>query len=143
MNKVKEEDKIDKAVVGYIYKPGQNYTCSNCLYQNGQYCKLYSRSEKISLTEGSCNLFMLGRENSEIPTIAKTTKVETGYMENNQGFSCKRCEEFDSKAQSCHKINKNSVGNTPGIISPDACCNHWKSDPIRSKLTDKELSKIN
>lgn len=117
-----EANKIPKAVALYINKGGR-YTCDECVFYKERKCALYGPSIIIQ-PYGGCNLWVKGSAN--IPWIGGVTKVETGYMENKEGFSCKRCEEFIAEKKGCEKINKNSPGDDRGMISPDGCCNRWE-----------------
>lgn len=120
--KAAEAAKIPKAVALYIHKSGR-YTCNECVFYKEKKCALYGPSVAIQ-PYGGCNLWVKGTE--DVPWIGGVTKEETGYMENKEGFSCKRCEEFIAEKKACEKINKNSPGDDPGIIHPDACCNRWE-----------------
>lgn len=76
---------------------------------------------------GSCNYFYPGKP-VELSGNPRLTQAEAGYAENpaKVGFSCKRCEEFSPEKQMCQKV--------AGSIDPDACCNRWEADPVRSKI---------
>ncbi len=134
-----EEKKISKEVVCYINRPETEYTCDSCLYYKQKKCALYGPTVEIK-PYGGCNLYIHAEPGKiDIPWIGLVTKIETGYMENKMGFSCKRCEEFIAASSSCEKINKYSPGDDPGMINPNACCNRWEYDEKRSEMSSAEL----
>lgn len=139
-----EEGDIEKATVLYVFRPEQNYTCMHCVFvdMDKRRCKLYGAAEPISTDIGGCNMFIHGHEDKAQPYIGNMTKLETGYTENSKGFTCGRCEEWNMVNQSCKKVDKDSKGDTPGIIHQDACCNRWEMDNTRGKMTDEELTKF-
>lgn len=121
-----EDKKIPKAVAGYIYRPETDYTCDVCLYYKEKKCALYGPTVDIK-PYGGCNLWIHAEPGKfGIPWIGLVTRLETGYMENKSGFSCKRCEEFIPGKNACEKINRFSPGDTPGTVEPNACCNRWE-----------------
>lgn len=124
-NGVDEEKKIDKGTVSYMHKQGTDYTCAECVFYKEKKCALYGPQVSIE-PFGGCNLWVQAGKSVVIPWIGGVSKVETGYLENREGFSCKRCEEFLADQKACGKINKLSRGDDPGIISADACCNRWE-----------------
>lgn len=123
-NGVEEVKKIDKGTVGYIHKEGTDYTCAECAFYKEKKCALYGPQVSIE-PFGGCNLWVQAGRRPAVPWIGGVTKVETAYLENKDGFSCKRCEEFLPEQKVCEKVNKLSAGDDPGIIAADACCNRW------------------
>jgi hypothetical protein len=139
----KTEKGIDKEAVLYIYRKGTNITCGQCVFVENGKCKIFVKSDDtISPSAGSCGFFIHGNSNPDIPVIGSITKVEAGYMENKTGFQCKRCEEFLIEERACKKVNKDSKGDTPRMIHPDACCNRWEADKIRAKLDNIKLDEF-
>jgi hypothetical protein len=146
---MKEDNKITKEAVLYIFRPETDYTCSKCvfsknkLYPNTTKCKVLGPAETIE-SFGSCGFYIhmdpKGEVTPEVPMLGVMTKDQVGYFENKFGFSCKRCEYFDAKTLNCEKVDKDSEGDTPGIIHPNACCNNWEPDKIRAKLSSDKLS---
>ncbi len=136
--KVTEGD-IPKEAVLYIYRPEVRIVCSECSFVKGDKCTLFGPDVTISRETGTCGFYIHGHENPDQPWVSNVTKIEAGYMENKTGFQCKRCEEWNMSNQSCKKVDKNSKGDTPGIIAANACCNRWEADPVRSKLPDDKL----
>ncbi len=119
---------IDKSRAGYVYSPGSDYTCGECAFFESNNCLLYKERDRQVKSWGSCILWQPDVKGVEIPEIGTTTKVATGYEENKEGFSCKRCEYFLSDKKDCKKVDKNSEGQTPGEIRASACCNFWDKE---------------
>jgi len=121
-----EESKIDKQVVLYMNCPETDYKCEQCLYYKEEKCALYGPTFPIK-PYGGCNLWIHAEPGKfTIPWVGLVTKEQTGYMENKEGFSCKRCEEFLPEQNACKKVNRFSPGDDPGIIHFNACCNRWE-----------------
>lgn len=147
----KVEHKIPKEAVLYVFRPETQYTCDKCVFSknknfpNSTKCKVFGESENIK-PYGSCGFWIhmdpKGENSPEIPEIGVITKEQAGYDENKNGFSCKRCEYFDVETIDCRKVDKDSTGDTPGLIHPNACCNRWEADKIRSKMSMDELNKL-
>jgi hypothetical protein len=141
-------EKLEKQQAGYLYRPETHYVCGECVFQKelpkGKAgCALFGPSETISLSKGSCDYFSHGhRPKPEVPWLGVWTKIELGYFENEGGFSCKRCEEFLVGKNDCKKVDKDSEGDTPGIISANGCCSNWERDPIRGGASDERLVQI-
>lgn len=140
--------KIPKEAVLYVFRPETQYTCDKCIfykqsYQHPSQCSIFGPAADIK-PHGSCG-FWIHRDpqdgGREMPWIGLVTKEQSGYVENATGFSCKRCEYY-STGMDCEKVDKNSEGDTPGIIHPNACCNRWEPDSIRSKMSPKMLEEI-
>jgi hypothetical protein len=148
-----KSNKIPKEAVLYIFRPEVNITCQKCVFikggnkaknVDGDKCAVLGPTETISAKSGSCGFYIHGDlgEAGEVPWIGFITKPEAGYFENKTGFQCKRCEYFDAKTMDCEKVDKDSEGDTPGIIHPDACCNRWEPDSVRAKLPANKLFNI-
>jgi len=135
---------VSKARACYQFHPDTEYTCKSCvmlknLGRNGHGCAYFGPSDPVSADSGGCNYFAHGA-GFNIPWLNLFTKEELGYMENRQGFSCKRCEYIDLQGHACEKVDAKSAGDTPGEIHPGGCCNFWDADPKRAKMpTDKLL----
>ena len=140
--------KIGKAEAGYQYHPDTEYRCEECVMikdrDGGKGCAWFGPTVPISASSGSCNYFAHTHDltRPEIPWIGLFTKAELGYLENAEGFSCKRCEELIVLRNDCKKVDRNSEGDTPGEISPYGCCNFWEADRKRAQLTTPELVQI-
>ena len=147
----KKNGKIPKQAVGYVFNPETQYQCGVCVYSKNKdfpnetkKCKILGPTENIS-KYGSCILWIHmdpTREGTpEIPYIDMLTKQHVDYGENEMGFSCKRCVYFEPGKMDCKKVDKDDPdGITPGIIHPNACCNHWESDPIRANMSTEEVN---
>ena len=140
-------NKLEKQAAGYLYRPETSYVCGECVFPKylkggASGCALFGPSETVSLSKGSCNFFAHGKPHTDQPWLGVYTKLELGYTENTNGFSCKRCEEFSPERNDCKKVDKDSDGDTPGTISPNACCSNWERDPDRGNKTDEQLLKI-
>lgn len=142
-------NKLEKQAAGYLFRPETHYVCGECVFHkplpgDGKFgCVLFGPGETISLTKGSCDYFSHGHVPKDgIPWLGIWTKLELGYAENENGFSCKRCEEFIVGQNDCKKVDKDSEGDTPGTISPNGCCSNWEHDPIRGSLPDDRLVQI-
>lgn len=122
-----EATKIPKSAVLYMHKQDTQYRCRDCVFAkaNANKCAVYGPSVPIRPI-GSCGMFIKRKGNAEIGFIGGVTKEETGYVENQEGFSCKRCDEFLPDENDCKKVDKDSPGDDPGNIESGACCNRWE-----------------
>lgn len=136
-----DKEKWPKQAAMYLYRPETTYQCKQCIFYSNKKCKLFDQTEDVS-PNGGCNFYIHGEpENSNIPITNLVTKIEAGYVENLQGFTCVRCEYFNMD-NSCKKVRSDIDGDTPGIISPAGCCNRWSKDKIRGEMKKSELDKI-
>lgn len=138
----KHSHKMSKESVLYIYRPEVNMTCQYCIFVEGKKCKIFGPDTDISPTTGTCGFFIHAHENKDIPYMGLITKDEAGYEENKTGFQCKRCHEFICGKMDCEKVDKDSRGDTPGLIHPNGCCNRWQKDTIRGNVNEEELNKL-
>lgn len=147
--KKEHEKKIPKETVLYVFRPETQYTCNKCVQYKAKNpdakvatCALLAAKESIR-PFGSCGFWIhmdpFGENTPEVPHLGVLTKLQVGYDENEQGFSCKRCEYFDPERLDCRKVDKDSEGDTPGIIHPNACCNRWEVDKVRGKMKTEDL----
>lgn len=141
-----ETKKIKKEVVLYAFNPETQYTCGQCfnLQPGTNICGLFG--SEINTKTGSCGFYVhedVNKSGIYGPQVGVITKLQAGYAENKQGFSCKRCEYFATGKNDCEVVDKDSEGLTPGIIHPNACCNHWEPDDKRAKMTTEELLELN
>jgi hypothetical protein len=144
----RDESKVSKGDAGYVYNPETQYTCNVCVWskdddnpEETKDCRTMSPTESIK-PYGSCIYFNHMDPSKEgtplLARLATYTKLNLGYAENKKGFSCKRCVNFLFSGD-CKKVDKNSDnGLTPGIIHPNACCNLWSADPVRSKMDTQQ-----
>lgn len=122
-----EAAKIPKDAVLYMHKQDTQYRCRECVFAKAgaNKCAVYGPSVAIRPI-GSCGMFLKRKGNAEIGFIGGTNKQETGYVENQDGYSCKRCDEFLPDESDCKKVDKDSPGDDTGEIMPGACCNRWE-----------------
>ena len=117
--------KKPKAVVLYIHVPGTDYECEDCLFFiTNQKCLLHRPTDLILATD-SCGLFVYGKAIENARPLGIINPVQSGLTHSKNGFSCKRCNYFNSQPQKCTQVDETSDGDDPGIIHPDACCNAW------------------
>lgn len=122
-----ESTKIPKSAVLYIHQRNTNYKCKDCLFQknHANNCAIYGPVVAIK-PYGGCGEFIYYKGNFQMPYIGGYTKENTGYVENQYGFTCHRCDEFLPEGNNCKKVDKDSPGDDPGEILPVACCNRWE-----------------
>ena len=140
---------LTKSQALYTFHPDVNYTCSTCVMlkdlPEGQHgCAWFGPSVKISAQAGSCGYYAHGGHPSrfQIPWLGLFTPEELGYTENAAGFGCRRCSEFIVGRDACKEVDRNSQGDTPGLISPYACCSAWEKDSKRGEMSDQQLVKL-
>jgi hypothetical protein len=117
--------KISKEAVLYIHIEGTEYQCCDCtlFHPSRTFCSVH-QPRFIILGIGSCGLFYHGRPAGK--GSGYLTPTQSGYAESKEGFSCKRCRRFIHDRMDCRHVDKNSAGDDPGRIHPNACCNDWK-----------------
>lgn len=132
--------KIAKETVLYIHRAGTQYTCSDCIFfrRSQGVCAIFHSNDNHVKPYGACGLWIERFNRVSIPLIGAVTKTEAGYVENDQGFSCKRCDEFLPSGD-CKKVDKDSAGDDPGEINKNACCNRWSPDKERASMTNAQL----
>jgi len=133
--------KLNKALVLYVFEPEQaSYQCKECAYffDPESRCTQYKPGSDTVKAIGSCNLWD-SNKHGYIRGTGNRSKDDTGYMENNAGFGCRRCEEFVADTKRCKKVDE-SGSPTRGIIHPLACCSRWEPDPTRANLSGKTLA---
>lgn len=124
-----ETAKVPKSVVLYIHCRNTAYMCRDCIFRKdgANKCALYGRHVSIK-PFGGCGQFVLYKRDVDLPYLLSGvyTKENTGYVENQAGFTCGRCDEFLPDENDCKKIDKDSRGDDPGQILAGGCCNRWK-----------------
>lgn len=133
---------ITKAQAGYVCSPGSDYLCQGCQFRrDDSHCAYFGPAVPISFSEGSCNRWKIGA--AITPWLEPyLTKVQLGYVENKNGFGCRRCSEFKIGKDDCEVVERGSPGFTPGIISPEGCCDFQQPDKKRGQMTNQELVQI-
>jgi hypothetical protein len=97
----------------------------------------------ILLPNDSCNYFTLGFPGAFGQTpLGLLTKEQSGFTHSANGFSCKRCVNWNRDEWACLEVDKDSEGNDPEMIHPDACCNVWLPDPVYGTMPSDALVQI-
>lgn len=119
-------EKIGKQAVLYLHKPNTEYQCRDCamFLAETERCTIHGPDDIIK-AYGSCGLFVKGKAMTGKP-MSEVTKLDSGYGENEAGFSCKRCANFQPRSQNCRVVDPMSEGPDFGWIDADACCNAWQ-----------------
>ncbi len=122
-----ETAKIPKSAVLYIHKKDTRYKCNDCIFakDHANKCAIYGSAVSIK-PWGGCGEFIMRKSAIVIGYIGGYTKENTGYVENQDGFSCGRCDEFLPDENDCKKVDKDSPGDDSGEIVAGACCNRWE-----------------
>lgn len=124
--------KIDKASVLYLHKPSTDYECRDCtmFIPATKHCSIHGPQDVIQ-PYGSCGLFVKGKPGTGMTQpmhpMSQVTKVQSGYVESQEGFSCKRCEYWIKADSDCQKVDRFSQGDDYGVIHEDGCCNSFES----------------
>jgi hypothetical protein len=139
---------IPKDSALYVYRPETNQLCRECAFvkeisKGKSGCAFFGSGTAISPESGSCGYWSHAEPKQfEIPWMGIFTKQELGYAENRGGFGCWRCEYFAVGKNDCSKVDKNSLGDTPGEVNPRGCCSLWDGDDKRSKMTAPQLVQL-
>ena len=145
--------KKSKSEIGYIYEPGSELVCGDCImlkpigtakYERGRDflagCAWIGPDDPVKPKTGSCREFHRGDPTQfKIPWLGIATKQSLDYSESPKGFGCRRCKFMAIADLDCSEVDKDSSGPTPGEISPMSCCDLQKPDAKRSKMTTPEL----
>jgi hypothetical protein len=138
---------LAKSSAGYVFfTEDPSYRCGSCQFRKQEGAKLrclfFGPLVLISGEHGSCNDYKYGNPVTDEYFAPFLTKENLGYTENRLGFGCRRCSEFIVGKDDCETVDRKGGGFTPGRIDPLACCNFWRPDAVRAKLTDDQLIKI-
>jgi len=129
---------IPKQVAGYVHKYGTDYLCLDCPEWNADnLCHLHSNTQLVTISD-TCNYWTQGQPEHLVP-IGALTATESGLARRVNGAGCKRCEYFNVEKWDCEKVDKDSEGDDPGVIHPDACCNAQSPDKVRGEMTNAAL----
>lgn len=123
----------------YVEIAGTDYVCGDCAFLNQSQCELMPLgNDLVSPRAGGCNNFTYG--GADGVNVVPQSRDALGYLENHNGFGCRRCEEFKPEGLACKKVDKNSAGaGRLGAILPIGCCNFWQRDPRRGTLSNQDL----
>jgi len=136
---VTKRDLMPKAAVGYLYAPGTSLLCRECAFIDGGKCSDHAgREQYVSLDTGSCNDWQDRRKGPVIGNRSRSW-VEVAYLQNKNGFGCRRCEHMSLEKEDCNAVDKDSPGATPGKIHPYGCCALWKKDPKRGEWKENQF----
>jgi hypothetical protein len=127
---------IPKGSALYLHAPQPNYDCDDCAayLMADRRCALHGRDDYIGM-EDSCGYFMPGAPGTlGFVPLGLLTKQQSGFAEDVSEASCKRCKSWDPENWACALVDKDSLGDDPGLIHPDACCCLWTKDPERGNL---------
>lgn len=131
-----------KSDVSYIHSYGKEYICAECpaFIPESNQCVFHGYEPGGFLPFDSCNFWMPGPPGQfGVSPLGYITKEESGYARSNYGFGCKRCVHFSTDNFDCEEVDKNSLGDDPGMIHPMACCNEQSLDPVRGQMTSEAL----
>lgn len=132
---------IDKGSALYVHAPKPTYDCDDCVFwiMQSRRCVLHGASDFIG-PEASCGYFIQGPQIFGDRPLGLITKDESGYVDNVNEASCKRCKRWVQDGWACLEVNKDSPGDDPGMIHPDACCCLWIEDPERGPLPEEAFA---
>ena len=89
------------------------------------------RPLSLERVRGGCGMFIAGQDDSDwaAPFLSREA---LGYVENENGFTCGRCSEFEPAMAGCRKVE--------GEIVAGACCNAWERAYRRGRMNDDVLA---
>jgi hypothetical protein len=114
--------KVTKEGAGYIHRDGTDYRCRDCVLfiPKSKRCAIH-RNEDLIQPNGYCTQWAEGKPQPGLVPLGCYTPKETGYGELRNGTKCVRCVFFNG-SNDCKRVNKDSSGDDPGSINPNACC---------------------
>lgn len=119
------QGKSSKQAVLYLHVLNTDYRCRDCVLfiAPSQRCAIHGQADVIR-ANGYCGFFAKGRPvASGMRPGGNVTKAQSGYGEDPNGTTCRRCVFFSKKQHDCLKVDKDTEGDDPGEINPAACCN--------------------
>lgn len=137
---------ISKSAAGYQMVPNTEYTCGDCVaYDPADAACLYMSSAVRVMPMDGSNYFIKGAPETIGPrmgmiggdfdgdsALGLLSIDQIGFARSSFGFGCKRCEYFIPDLMDCQKVDKDSKGDTPGLIHPGACCNLHSMSEFRN-----------
>jgi hypothetical protein len=120
--------KVTKEGSAYVHKEGTDYRCRDCVLfmPDKKRCAIHGVSDLIQ-PGGYCTYWVQGKPRRGINMLGapweSVTPKESGYGELKNGTKCARCVFFNG-SDDCRRVDKNSVGDDPGKISPQGCCDN-------------------
>jgi hypothetical protein len=129
-----------KAAVGYVYAPDASILCKECAFLTpaGRCTDHPGAEQLVSLAAGSCNDWQDLRQ-GRIAGNNSRPWVECGYLENQNGFGCRRCRHMNLEKEDCDAVDRSSPGATPGKIHAYGCCTLWRKDPKRGNWPESRF----
>lgn len=113
--------KVPKSSALYVHFSGEEYDCDECVFWFSDNKCLIHRSNFSTFSEDSCGFMIQGKPDTFTgkPHL-NMDPLTTGFVRNIEGGGCRKCRFFRDK--DCERVDKNSKGDDPGMIHPDACC---------------------
>lgn len=153
-----ERQRIPKQAVLYLhvipddtgYQTG--YQCKDCpmFVSDAFRCVIHGPDDDIE-PHGTCGYWVRGQPVTSTSSLGNVTKLQSGYIENDVGFACKRCLAFVpeyteagelSDMGSCKVVDSDAMGDDPGSIHPNACCAAWTAHEMRAAMEDSEFPPV-
>ena len=129
--------KLPKWAVLYVDKGKKRYTCDECpmFIEDTERCTIHGKEDVIK-EHGTCGYWVEGPpvSSDKHEPMGSVTKEESGYEENEEGFSCKRCNYFAMGQKKCKPVE--------GTIKPNACCAAWKKSSKYGNYADGDFEGI-
>lgn len=120
--KASTSGKITKVGAGYLHVLETDYRCSDCW----KFIPETSRCAELGISDvvrpnGYCTMFSYGSPVPGLQPWGSYRPEQVGYGELPDGTRCKNCEYF-SVIGDCKIVDKNSIGDDPGMITSNGCC---------------------
>ena len=132
-------DKLSKQQAGYVHKESTEYNCVDCFaWMPSNQCFLHAPDVRVPL-DWTCNNWADGPLIHLAP-IGALTPAESGLAARPAGASCKRCAYWNQETWDCgFSVDRESLGDDPSLIHPNACCNYQDPDSVRGNLPTAAL----
>lgn len=130
------------------------YQCVDCpmWLSDTERCTIHGPEDVIRAV-GSCGYWVPGASvtSATHEPMGSVTPIQSGYVENAPGLSCKRCAAYAplftsdgsmSVKGGCFIVDFNTPGDDPGIIHPNACCADWTPDDPAAGMASDEFPTI-
>lgn len=114
--------KLPKSSVLYAHYSGESYDCDDCAFWLTDKRCIIHRSNLTINKDDKCGFMIQGRPDSYSgKPFLNLDPAQTGLVRDWGGRGCSVCEYY-SVNHDCSKVDKNSDGDDPGEINPNACC---------------------
>lgn len=119
--------KVSKQGALYIHRKGTDYQCKDCIMfiPDKERCLIHSDVQVIK-PEGTCGYFVKGKPYPGLRPTGALSKLESGYIDYKPTGGCDHCEYFFKTKKDCMVVDKDTPGDDPGSIEPDACCANFE-----------------